>query len=294
MGTLVRSYNKILDADKLLVGGKGWAIAKLSQVDIPVAKGFCITNNLVRSILNSDETFEKEYSTYLNIIDNTGIPDQHLSDNIKNNINQLPFSPSFISELSIALKKYVPMTSDKIIVRSSASVEDSKKASFAGQFSSNIADNNIGALIEATRKCWQVIVSPSLAAYAFAMKTNLSEISFAFLVQEFLNFDYSGVLFTRNPINKTEGDYLVEYAPGGADKLVSGRITPNRCLLNGGTKSVEWLKQYPEVPHPSEEVLLKLGNLAKKSKELFGTDQDIEWGIIGSDVFLIQSRPLTV
>ncbi len=294
MGTLVRSYNEILDSDKLLVGGKGWAIARLSQIDVPVANGFCITSNLVREILNINAKFKEAYSKYLNSLDNTGLPGQNLSNNIKNNINQLPFLPSVIPELSLALKKYIPMTSDRIIVRSSASVEDSKKASFAGQFSSNIADDNIVALIRATRKCWQAITSPSLAAYAFAMKTKVSEISFAFLVQEFLNFDYSGVLFTRDPIHKTEGVYLLEYASGGADKLVSGRITPNRCLLKGGTESVEWIKQFPDTPHPSEEVLLNLGNLAKKSKKLFGTDQDIEWGIIGSNVLLIQSRPLTV
>ncbi|GAH52900.1 unnamed protein product, partial [marine sediment metagenome] len=206
---IIRTYSTIIDADRQLVGGKGWAVAKLSQINIPAAKGFCITNNLVKVILNSDEKFEKEYSTYLDIVDNTGIPDQHLSDNIKNNIDRLLFPPSVISELSSALQKCIPTNSNKIIVRSSASVEDSTKASFAGQFSSNVADSNIDAFIGAIRKCWQAIASPSLAAYASTMKISLCGISFAFLVQEFLNFDYSGVLFTRNPINKTEGDYLV-------------------------------------------------------------------------------------
>lgn len=291
---IVRNYSKIIDSDKPLVGGKGWAVAKLAQANIPVPKGFCVTSALTESMTHTNEAFKKEYQAYLKSVDSSRAQDQTLAHRIKSLIDQIEFPNNAIFELKSALKDHLPSNSKKIIVRSSANIEDTLRSSFAGQFRSVIEDNSIDALVKAIRNCWKIIISPSLAAYAFAMKVKLSEVSFAFLVQEFLEFDYAGVLFTRNPVKRETRDYLVEYAEGGAEKIVSGRITPNRCLLKGGTKSVEWLKKSTDISHPSEKVLLNLGNLAKKSKELFRTDQDIEWGIIASNVFLIQSRPLTV
>ena len=161
------------------------------------------------------------------------------------------------------------------------------------QFRSTVEDNSSDVLVKAIRDCWKVIVSPSLVAYAFAMKVKLSELSFAFLVQEFLEFDYAGVLFTRSPVKKGVRDYLVEYAEGGAEKIVSGSVIPNRCLLKDGGKSIEWQDHSSGTGHPSEEALLQLGRLATKARELFQEEQDIEWGILRSSVFLMQSRPLT-
>jgi len=292
---VVRSYFEILDSDKPLVGGKAWAVAKLAQANIPVPHGFCVTSELTSNMIRGNAKFEQVYLAYLNTVDSTGVVDQSLADRVKDKIDHhLSIQHDILRELSLALKNYTPSVSKKIIVRSSASIEDSTGASFAGQFTSIVAQNDCDALIETIKECWQVITSPSLAAYAFAMKVKLSGISLAFLVQEFLEFDYSGVLFTRSPVKGNIGDYLVEYSGGGAEKTVAGRVIPNRCLLKGGSESVEWLSRSSEVTHPSEEVLLRLGRLATKSKELFQTEQDIEWGNIGLNVFLLQSRPLTV
>lgn len=291
--TIVQPYNKILDGDKKCVGGKAWAVGKLAQAGIPVPNGFCVTSEFVSIILKSDAAFEKAYESYLESVDKTGVSDQVLANQVKSRIERQHIGPDELSEFSTALDDYIRITAPNIIVRSSADVEDSAKASFAGQFASRIAKNNCGELVEAMKKCWQVITSPSLAAYAFAMKISLSRISFAFLVQEFLEFDHSGVLFTRSPVKGDLGDYLIEYSKGGAEKVVSGRVTPNQCLLKEGNKAVEWLRHSTESEHPKEDVLLQLGQLATKAKTLFRSEQDIEWGIVGSEVFLLQSRPLT-
>lgn len=290
---ILQSYYEILDSDKPLVGGKSWAVAKLAQVDIPVPKGFCVTSELTNSIKRTNEAFEKEYQTYLKSVDSSGVPDQALAHRIKILIDNIEFPKNAIFELKSFLKDYLSSSSKKIIVRSSANIEDTLRSSFAGQFRSVIEDNSIDALVKAIKDCWKIIVSPSLAAYAFAMKVKLSGVSFAFLVQEFLEFDYAGVLFTRNPVKRKTRDYLVEYAEGGAEKIVSGRIIPNRCLLKDGGKNIEWQGHSSETGHPSEEALLLLGRLATKARKLFREEQDIEWGILGSSVFILQSRPLT-
>lgn len=290
---IIQSYYEILDLDRPLVGGKGWTVAKLAQANIPVPNGFCVTSVLTQSITRTNEVFEKEYQTYLKLVDSSGAPDRALASRIKSLIAQIEFPNNAISEFESASKDYIPISSKKIIIRSSANIEDTMSTSFAGQFKSTVVDNNSDTFVKAIRECWKVIVSPSLAAYAFAMKVKLSRVSFAFLVQEFLEFDYSGVLFTRNPVKGKTGDYLVEYGEGGAEEIVSGRVIPNRCLLKDRGESIEWQSRSSETGHPSEEALLQLGRLATKARELFQEEQDIEWGILGSSVFLLQSRPLT-
>jgi pyruvate,water dikinase len=198
-----------------------------------------------------------------------------------------------LSELSSALNKYIPATSEKIIVRSSASVEDSIRTSFAGQFVSAVVPNSDEDLIAGLKQCWKAIASPSLAAYAQAMRVRLSATHFAFLIQQFIEFEYSGVLFTRLPNTSNKGDYLVEYAEGGAHQVVAGHVIPARCRLVRGTESVEWLSQPIHVSRLADRTLLQLGRLATKAKQVFSSDQDIEWGLAGSDLFLLQSRPIT-
>jgi phosphoenolpyruvate synthase/pyruvate phosphate dikinase len=39
--------------------------------------------------------------------------------------------------------------------------------------------------------------------------------------------------------------------------------------------------------------LLKLSELSRKLEEKHGVAQDIEWAIVGDDIFLLQSRPVT-
>ena len=290
---IVRGYTDVVDSDRLLIGEKAWAVAQLAQVNIPVPKGFCASSRLTSRILGSDTAFENEYTGYLEGVDKSGLPDQVSAARIRQRIHVAPVDPSILSELCSALRDYIPSRSKTIIVRSSTSIEDSERASFAGQFSSLRTKNNCEALIGAMRKCWEAITSPSLAVYAFAMKVRLTGIGFAFLVQEYLEFEHAGVLFTRDPLRGAIGGYVVEYAEGGAESVVSGRVTPNRCVLKGESEGIKWLRRSSEGRHPSEEVLLELGRLATKCKMLFGAEQDIEWGITGTNVFVLQSRPLT-
>ena len=406
--SVVRTYSEVHDSDRSLVGGKGWSIARLARANLRVPEGFCVTRDLIASILSHDTGLQKAYAAYLERVDSTGLSDPRMSHHISEAMLQVPLeatalselraalgthipascdriivrssasiedskktsfagqfcstvtrndakdllrgirecwqavlSPSLaayafamrvnlaglsfgfvvqmtglsdprmshhiseamlqvpleataLSELRAALGTHIPASCDRIIVRSSASIEDSKKTSFAGQFCSTVTRNDAKDLLRGIRECWQAVLSPSLAAYAFAMRVNLAGLSFGFVVQEFLDCDYGGVLFTRSPGGRDRDDYLVEYAVGGAQNIVSGRGIPGHCLLKGGKQSVQWLRRVPEARHPSEDILLQLGRLAERCRELFKSEQDIEWGVMGARVFLLQSRPLTV
>ena len=291
--SVVRNYSEALDSESSLVGGKGWSIARLARANIPVPEGFCITRDLIAGILKNNTRLEKAYTAYLERVDSTGVSDGRMSDQMRGTMHEVPIEANTLSELRAALGASISTSSDRIIVRSSASIEDNRKTSFAGQFGSTVTRNDLEDLLQAVRECWQAVLSPSLAAYAFAVKVRLAGLSLGFVVQEFLDCDYGGVLFTQWPGLRDRDDYVVEYARGGAQNIVSGRGIPGRCLLKGGKHSVEWLKRAPEARGPSEDVLLELGRLAGRCRQLFQSEQDIEWGVIGARVFLLQSRPVT-
>ena len=53
----------------------------------------------------------------------------------------------------------------------------------------------------------------------------------AVVVQEMVNGELSGVMFTRNPINN-ENEIVIEFVPGLGETLVQGEITPSQVIAD--------------------------------------------------------------
>ena len=43
----------------------------------------------------------------------------------------------------------------------------------------------------------------------------------------------------------------------------------------------------------TDEELQRLGDLGRRLEELHGVAQDIEWAMVGEEIYLLQSRPVT-
>ncbi len=166
-----------------------------------------------------------------------------------------------------------------IIVRSSAIGEDSDEHSFAGQLDSYVVSKEYNAIEEAIKKCWAGLANERLDVYEDMSKKELKEMGV--VIQEFIEPDYAGVLFTSSPIRET-GVY-VEYVEGRGDQLVSGQITPSQfSYMNGSLDS----KDLPFDAH----------NLVKKSlalKEKLDKELDIEWCIKNKRLYFVQARAIT-
>jgi phosphohistidine swiveling domain-containing protein len=161
-------------------------------------------------------------------------------------------------------------------VRSSALAEDASNASFAGQFETflNTTPTKIVSKIE---KCHN---STKNRARAYADSQNMTDdFQIAVVVQEMLQPEYAGVLFTKNPITGQEQS-VTEYVEGLGEKLVSGRSDPKRVVLDREPERLPFDKQ-------------QLTNLANKVERLFGVPQDIEWAVSGGKIWLVQARPIT-
>ncbi|MEV4315561.1 PEP/pyruvate-binding domain-containing protein [Actinocrispum sp. NPDC049592] len=166
----------------------------------------------------------------------------------------------------------------RFAVRSSASVEDSRQASFAGQFQS-ILDVERAAVPAAVAQVRQSLSSASAATYARRLGADLPT-RLAVVVQEQVRPLRSGVCFTINPVTAA-AELVIEYVDGLGDRLVSGQVDPLATVHLSRTT-------------PDHGELGEVARLALEVERLLGDGpQDIEWAIDPAGVWILQSRPIT-
>lgn len=155
-------------------------------------------------------------------------------------------------------------------VRSSALIEDTEKNSFAGQFKTKIKqapDQLSTAIIEVVTHA-STLLGGSLE-------------NFSLIIQEYVEADYAGVCFTRNPLGGRE--MVLEYHAGIGEDIVGGKIKPLR-------QNLYWHQPKINVPLPAFQDAFES---FKKIEILFGKAQDIEWCIKDGAWYFLQTRTIT-
>src|SRR5207245_1167387 len=100
-----------------------------------------------------------------------------------------------------------------LVVRSSASVEDGRAASFAGQFRSYLNLGSLEQVHEAIRECRESLLLPSVAEYCRRNGIDPSSIRMDVIVQRMVEPELAGVAFTVNPVMGTE-EVVIEACAG--------------------------------------------------------------------------------
>jgi pyruvate,water dikinase len=204
-------------------------------------------------------------------------------------------------------------------VRSSANVEDSRQISFAGQAESFLCVDGTENVIDSVRRTWQSAVSLRSAIYLREMRVPLSNVKMGVIVQEMVDADVSGVMFTVNTVTNDPSQIIIESTWGLGEPLVSGRIVPDTFLLQRnplkvvqrvlGSKATFAAVSTSEQQHgivlldtPSSKQtaftvddaeLLNLARLGIKVEKILGGPQDIEWCMKNSHLIVLQARPVT-
>jgi rhodanese-related sulfurtransferase/phosphohistidine swiveling domain-containing protein len=166
---------------------------------------------------------------------------------------------------------------ERVVVRSSADVEDGADRSFAGVFES-VLDVDRDGLEAAMLKVKASFTSDRAKNYAGAAGRG------SILVQRMVAADYAGVLFTQDPA--AGGISMIELVEGTAENLVSGRVRPQTCRF--GRVSGQPVGE--EKPPIDLKPLLALG---RQAEALFGAPQDVEWTWKNGEFYLVQSRNIT-
>jgi hypothetical protein len=169
------------------------------------------------------------------------------------------------------------LSGDTFAVRSSAAGEDGAEDSFAGVYDS-VLDVPRGALAQAVDEVADSFASERSQHYrSTGGDGNV-------LVQQMVDADYAGVLFTRDPAGP--GAMLVELVEGTADALVSGLTAPKSLRFGVGSHTL-----LGEMETPID--LAPLLDIAKRCQAIFGQPQDIEWVYKEGRFMIVQTRDIT-
>lgn len=248
---LIKTFENISKKDVALVGGKGSSLGEMLNAGLPVPQGFVITT----------QAYEK-------------------------------YNKSITAELEKeTLDAFDSLKTKRVAVRSSATAEDSKTSSWAGQLESylNVTRDN---LIESVQKCWSSIKSERALAYAAQQNLPENQLAIAVIVQKMINSEVSGVTFTANPVTNNLKEMMIESVFGLGESLVSGKITPDNFVLDKNLK-IKY-KTIQNKPTLTDRQIKDLADLCLRIEKLFKSPQDIEWAIDeNSKIWILQSRPIT-
>ena len=170
----------------------------------------------------------------------------------------------------------------RVSVRSSASNEDLATASNAGQYETRLFVDR-QHLLESIGQC--LSSRDSLRVKEYAGHFGLTEGTMSLVVQEMVDSDKAGVLFTAAPDNGSA--ILIEAVPGQGENLVSGRAAAHRYHI-----SRKYYRPCADELLTEEEIKL-LYETGKQIRATFGGEKDLEWAIKDGKLFLLQMRPIT-
>jgi pyruvate,water dikinase len=212
-----------------------------------------------------------------------------------------------------------------VAVRSSATVEDSRDASFAGQFRTFLGARGAHSVIEQIEQCWITAASPHVDSYRRDRGTDAADHAVAVIVQELVHARASGVMFTQHPRTGDRSLVVIESSHGLGEAVVGGEVIPDLVELNKitgqvherrlGTKEIEHrlsddggsvetrpveLERQQTWSIGDDEIAALL-SMAVDLEAALGRGLDIEWAIgsTGSEpdeaaLFALQVRPITV
>nr|WP_319374139.1 phosphoenolpyruvate synthase [uncultured Methanobacterium sp.] len=315
----VKFFEELKKEDVDIAGGKGANLGELTQAGIPVPPGFVITSATYQKFM--DETgITQEIMDILDALDvNHNKELQESARKIKKIITETEI-PDEITNLIIeaynALCHRIGKEDAFVAVRSSATAEDLPEASFAGQQDTYLNVKGPEDMIKYVRKCWASLFEARAIFYREENNFDHSKVYIAVVVQEMVDAEKAGVMFTVHP-STGEEKILIEGAWGLGEGVVSGTVTPDTYWMDKVTgeileKQISEKKtmfqkksedgQTVQAPVPedlknkrvlSDDELARLVALGKKIQEHYKFPQDTEWAIENGKIFMLQSRPVT-
>jgi pyruvate,water dikinase len=295
--------------DVTLVGGKGANLGEMIAAGFPVPPGFVVTAE-----------------AYLDAMERAGLREE-LADNARRAAEMTPealaettrqahasvLEATLPAELADGvLARMDALGPDvRVAVRSSATAEDSTDTSFAGmnQTFTNVRRPDVLARIT---ECWASLFSERVAAYRVD-RGLFEEPAIAVVVQQMVPSDRSGVMFTVDPAVRDQ--IMIEGAFGLGEVVVSGRVEPDTYHVDRATmmlrdvrvgcqtvrittgpdgdvvEELDALEGWRRVL--TDDEILRVAQLGLDIERHYASAQDIEWAFVGSELFIVQSRPLT-
>ncbi|MCE2438502.1 MAG: hypothetical protein J4F39_03635 [Candidatus Latescibacteria bacterium] len=271
------------------VGGKARNLGRLLADGFSVPDGFCVTADACVRFLD------------FNGIDPAVATEETVARG------------TFPSDVEIAIRSasesLLGPGAKSAAVRSSGASEDGSAFAFAGQFETYLNLTDVSAVLEHVRLCWASAWNDRLRTYAPDLIPRI-----AVVVQEMVEAEKSGILFTHNPVASGAPGIFVEANWGLGETVVGGEVSPDSYVLDRKTGRIvekriahklwrlrpgdrraepmpEGLRDAEALSPDELRMLWRQGRKIESCSE--GRPQDIEWAFAGGRLFLLQTRPIT-
>ena len=298
----IRYFNEINKEDVMIVGGKGANLGEMTGAGFPVPEGFVITAEAYRTFMAANGISEKTPSVREKILE--GILPQELKEEILTAFRNMQAG------------KDAGSGKLRVAVRSSATAEDLPDASFAGQQETYLNVMGEEDLLKRVLECYASLWGERAVVYRRTQGYDDSKVALAVVVQKMVESKTAGVMFTADPVSGSRDLIRINGSYGLGESVVSGSVTPDSFIMNKdgtlresvtgdkktmivyaeggkGTVTKEVPEKLQKSPCLSKEELVSLCREGVKIEEHYGIPMDIEWGIEGGKVYILQARPIT-
>ncbi|MBP1929533.1 pyruvate,water dikinase [Methanolinea mesophila] len=305
---------EIRKEDIASVGGKGASLGEMFAIGLPVPRAFVVTSHAFRKFLQKtglEDTLFSGMDT-LDVEDAEAL--EKSAEKAKSAVMKAKMPKDIQKEILDAYKRMDP-SGMVVAVRSSATAEDLPDASFAGQQDTFLNIRGGSDLLDAVQKCWASLYGGRAIYYRARQGFDHRSVNIAVVVQQLVRSEKAGVMFTSHPVTG-EPLTIIEGSWGLGEAVVSGSVSPDKYVCDQRTEKVidrlvahkttmivsdgeKGTKTIPVPKAKQEKVLLsddevtRLATFGKIAEDHYGVPQDVEWGIVGTEIYILQSRPIT-
>ena len=305
---------EIRKEDIASVGGKGASLGEMFAIGLPVPRAFVVTSHAFRRFLQKtglEDTLFSGMDT-LDVEDAAAL--EKAAQKAKSAVLKAKMPKDIQKEIRDAYYKMDPGNL-VVAVRSSATAEDLPDASFAGQQDTFLNIRGEEDLLDAVQKCWASLYGGRAIYYRARQGFDNRSVNIAVVIQQLVQSEKAGVMFTSHPVTG-EPLTIIEGSWGLGEAVVSGSVSPDKYVCDQrtekvidrlvsqkttmiisdgekGTKTVPVPKAKQEEMLLSDEEVSRLATFGKIAEDHYGIPQDVEWGIVGPEIYILQSRPIT-
>lgn len=301
-----------------IAGGKGANLGEMTQIGIPVPPGFVVSVQAYFDALDAAGIKEKVRE----ILKATNVDNiEELETNagkIKKLIKNSPVPQDIAQAIMRAYLKMGQFGGLKVpyvAVRSSATAEDLPDASFAGQQETFLNIKGEVNVVNRVRDCWASLFTPRAIFYREKNNFDHFQAGVAVPVQEMIQSEVSGVMFTINPVTNDKNIIVIEAVWGLGETIVQGQITPDSYLVDKksgkiikriiekqnwqlikiGQKTIRAVvsKKLQGIQKLNSLQIIELAKVGEKLQKHYYYPQDIEWALEKNKLYIVQTRPVT-
>jgi pyruvate,water dikinase len=309
--------------DAATAGGKGASLGELARAGAAVPPGFVVT---VASFAAAIEAIDPDGALRASV---ESLPaDQipaiaRVAAQARSRIAAAPLPAPVAAAIAAGYEGIGP--EEDVAVRSSATMEDSSAASFAGLQDTYLGVAGLPSVLDHVRRCWASLYNDESVAYRRRLRMPERDLAMAVVVQRMVRPRAAGVMFTRSPVSGDRSVVAIEGTWGLGSALVTGDVTPDSFVISkitgeitgrrvsvkdrlhsfipndGGLTVTGTPDSLRGVPCLTDEEIRALASAARTVEAHYGVPQDIEWALLDEPpaaaadrIVLLQSRPETV